>query len=72
MDNSALYKSKLTTPEEAVAATGSGTTISMGMAMSEPPALLGSLAARVQANELHDVNIYYFESTKIAGNSILR
>ena len=72
MDNSTLYKSKLTTPEEAVAAIGSGTTISMGMAMSEPPALLGSLTARVQANELHDVNIYYFESTKVAGSSILR
>ena len=60
MDNSTLYKSKLTSPEEAVAAIGSGTSISMGMAMSEPPALLGSLTARVQANELHDVNIYYF------------
>jgi itaconate CoA-transferase len=44
----------------------------MDMAMSEPPALLGSLAARLQGNELRDVNIDYFESTKIAGNTILR
>jgi itaconate CoA-transferase len=72
MNNSALYQSKLTTPEDAVTTIGSGTTISMGMAMSEPPALLGSLAARLQANELRDVNIYYFESTKTAGNTILR
>jgi itaconate CoA-transferase len=52
MDNSALYQSKLTTPEDAVTTIDSGTTISMGMAMSEPPALLGSLAGRVQAIEL--------------------
>ena len=48
--------------EDAVVTIRSGTTISMGMAMSEPPALLGSLAARLEANELRDVNTYYFES----------
>ena len=72
MDNSALYQSKLTTPEDAITTIGPDTIISMGMAMSEPPALLGSLAARLQANELRDVNIYYFESTKTAANTILR
>jgi itaconate CoA-transferase len=44
----------------------------MGMAMTEPPALLRSLAARVKASELHDLKIYYFESTKTAEDSILR
>jgi itaconate CoA-transferase len=58
--------------EDAALTIRSGTTISMGMAMSEPPALLGSLAARLEANELRDVNIYYFESTKTAGSTILR
>jgi itaconate CoA-transferase len=72
MDNSVPYQSKLTTPEDAVITIGSGTTISMGMAMSEPPALLGALAARLEANELRDVSMYYFESTKIAANTILR
>jgi itaconate CoA-transferase len=72
MNNSALYCSKLMSAEDAALTIRSGTTISMGMAMSEPPALLGSLAARLEANELRDVNIYYFESTKTAGSTILR
>jgi itaconate CoA-transferase len=44
----------------------------MGMAMSEPPALLRALAERVEASELGDIKLYYFESTKTAGNTILR
>ena len=38
MDLSSLYKSKLTTPAEAVGRIASGVKLSMGMAMSEPPA----------------------------------
>lgn len=72
MDTSAIYQSKLTTPEEAVATITSGTTIAMGMAMSEPPALLKTLAKRVELNELCDLNIYYYESTEIAASTILR
>jgi itaconate CoA-transferase len=72
MDNFSLYRSKLTSAEDAVSTIRSGTTISMGMAMSEPPALLGALAARLEANKLRDVKIYYFESTKTAGDTILR
>ena len=44
----------------------------MGMAMTEPPALLKALADRAAAGKVDDLKIYYFESTRIAGETILR
>ena len=54
MDNLAIYQSKLTTAENAVSPISSGSIISIGMAMAEPPALLRALAERVEASELGD------------------
>jgi len=71
-DFTATYKSKLTTPEVAVGRIASGVTLSMGMAMSEPPALLKALADRAAAGKVDDLKIYYYESTRIAGETILR
>ena len=72
MDPTSLYRSKLTTPAEAVGRIASGVNLSMGMAMTEPPALLKALAARAAAGKVNDLKIYYFESTPIAGETILR
>src|SRR5580658_3197110 len=71
-DFTATYKSKLTTPEVAVGRIASGVTLSMGMAMSEPPALLKALADRAVAGKVDDLKVYYYESTRIAGETILR
>jgi itaconate CoA-transferase len=65
------YKAKLTTPADAVGRIASGATLSMGMAMTEPPALLKALADRAAAGKVDDLKIYYFESTRIAGETIL-
>src|SRR5271168_457484 len=72
MDAASLYQSKLTTPGRAVAAIPSGSKLSMGMAMAEPPALLKALADRAEAGGIEDLKVYYFESTRIAGETILR
>jgi itaconate CoA-transferase len=72
MDITALYQSKRTTPQNAVATIPSGSRLSMGMAMTEPPALLGALADRAAAGLVGDLKLYYFEATSIAGNSVLR
>src|SRR5271156_2098200 len=71
-DVTATYKTKLTTPEVAVGRIASGVTLSMGMAMSEPPALLKALADRAAAGKVDDLKVYYYESTRIAGETILR
>jgi itaconate CoA-transferase len=71
-DFTATYKSKLTTPEVAVGRIASGVTLSMGMAMTEPPALLKAVADRAAAGKVDDLKVYYYESTRIAGKTILR
>ena len=71
MDVASLYKSKLTTPADAVASIPSGSKFSMGMAVAEPPALLGALAARAEAGQVGGLKLYYFESMAAAGRSVL-
>jgi itaconate CoA-transferase len=72
MDVASIYRQKLTTPELAVAAIGSGETLSMGMAVSEPPALLAALADRAAAGRVGDLKVYYFESMQHAAETVLR
>ena len=72
MDIDARYQSKLTTPDQAVASIPSGSRLSMGMAMAEPPALLKALADRAEAGKVENVRLYYYEATGIAGKTVLR
>ncbi|QGY32462.1 acetyl-CoA hydrolase/transferase family protein [Pantoea cypripedii] len=72
MDISALYAEKLTTPDDAVSAIPSGSRLSMGMYAGEPPALLNALAQRAEQGEVGDLRVYYYETARIAGDSILR
>ena len=72
MELKSLYRSKLTTPADAVGRIASGVNLSMGMAMTEPPALLKALADRAAAGKVDDLKVYYCESTQIAGSTILR
>lgn len=66
------YKSKLVTAEAAVAQIGAGANVAMGMAISEPPALLAALAARVERGDLSGFNLWYFHSLLHAGMTVLR
>src|ERR1700752_3101458 len=72
MDVTSLYRAKLTTPADAVGRIASGVNLSMGMAMTEPPALLKALADRAAAGKVDDLKIYYCESNRNAGETILR
>ena len=72
MDIASLYASKLTTPEKAVADIPSGSRVSMGMAVAQPPALLKALADRAAAGAVEDLRVYYYETTRIAGDTVLR
>ena len=72
MNVASLYQSKLTTPDQAAASIPSGSRLSMGMAMAEPPALLKALAERAEAGKVENIRLYYYEATSIAGNTVLR
>lgn len=68
----AEYKSKLTTPEVAVMLIPSRGTLSMGMALSEPPALLEALEARVKNGGIEHLRVYYSHSVAAAAQTILK
>jgi itaconate CoA-transferase len=72
MDIDSLYQSKLTTPGQAVASIPSGSRLSMGMFAAEPPALLKALADRAAAGAVEDLRVYYYETARIAGDTVLR
>jgi itaconate CoA-transferase len=72
MNADSLYQSKLTTPDQAIASIPSGSKLSIGMAMAQPPALLKALADRAAAGRIENLKVYYFEATRIAGDTILR
>jgi itaconate CoA-transferase len=67
-----LYVSKLTTPDSAVAQIESGSKLSVGMAMAAPPAILAALAHRAETGQIDGLRVYYYESTRILGDTILR
>ena len=66
------YQRKLMTAEQAIGLLESGDHIVKAMAVSEPPALLEALAARVEANDLTDITVYYYHSLDYAARTILR
>ena len=54
----AEYKSKLMTPAQAVELIPTCGTLSMGMAVSEPPALLEALEGRIRAGKIEELRVY--------------
>ena len=67
-----MYEKKLASADMAAARIQSGCKLAIGMAMAEPPALLAALARRAERGEVEGVRAYYYESTKILGDTILR
>ena len=68
----AEYKAKLCAPAEAVRFARSGSNISMGMALGEPPALLAALNEKIEVGNLTDIRLWYFHSMPAAAQTLLR
>lgn len=68
----AEYHSKLMKAEDAVKLIPSRGTMSMGMAVSEPPALLKALEDRVRAGAIEELRVYYSHSVPAAAQTILK
>jgi itaconate CoA-transferase len=62
----AEYKSKLRTADEAVRLIPSNGTLSMGMGVSEPPAVLAALEQRIIRHEIQNLRVYYSHSVAAA------
>jgi itaconate CoA-transferase len=65
------YAARLTTPEEAVAATPDEATLSVGLAAAEPPALLRAFADRVRSGDLTGLRLYYMLSMPALASTLL-
>lgn len=68
----AEYRSKLVKPDDAVRLIPARGTLSMGMAVSEPPALLGALERRIRAKQIEELRVYYSHSAPAAAQTILQ
>ena len=55
----AIYRKKLTTPQEAAARIPKKGNLAFGLGPSNPPALLAALADRVAAEDIEDLHLYY-------------
>ncbi|ALJ73708.1 Succinyl-CoA:coenzyme A transferase [Burkholderia pseudomallei] len=67
-----IYAGKLTSPQRAVSQVRSGSAIALGMAMSQPPALLAALAERAQAGDVDALRVYYFHAEAFLRETLLR
>ncbi len=68
----AEYNSKFMTPAAAVELIPARGTLSMGMAISEPPALLEALEGRLKKGTIEELRVYYSHSVAAAANTILK
>lgn len=66
------YQSKLCSPEHAIQLVPARGTISLGMAASEPPALLKALENTIQAGKIDELRVYYMHSAEPMRESILK
>ncbi|WP_323117852.1 acetyl-CoA hydrolase/transferase family protein [Burkholderia alba] len=72
MGAEARYRDRLATPDDAVAGLQSGTSIALGMAMSQPPALLDALGRRAAAGDIDALKVYYFHAEAFLRENLLR
>ncbi len=68
----AEYAAKLMTPAAAVELIPARGTLSMGMAASEPPALLKALEDRVKRRAIEELRVYYSHSVAAGAATILK
>ena len=66
------YKTKLTDSHTAVEQIGSDSTVGIGQAACQPPALMQALVARAGAGKVDNVKVYYMHSEEHMKNSLLR
>ncbi len=66
------YKAKLMSPAAAVEHIPTRGSLSMGMAISEPPALLKAIEDRVKCGAIEELRVYYSHSVAAAAATILK
>ena len=66
-----VYSAKLTTAERAMTSIATGETVSCGMAIGQPPALLAATADRLRTGDLGKIRLYYKIAKEPLASSLL-
>lgn len=72
VDYQRIYRAKLTDPAIAVEAVTSGSSVAIGQAACQPPALLTALATRAERGEIDQVELFYFHAETPMATTVLR
>lgn len=67
-----IYHAKLADADTAMASVVSGSSVAIGMAAGQPPALLRALAARAERGEIDRVKLFYFHAEAPMAQTVLR
>jgi itaconate CoA-transferase len=67
-----LYRSKLTTPENALHGLPRRATVLLGIFTAQPPALVQALANRAKAGEVDEALVYYMHPTPATVEALIR
>jgi itaconate CoA-transferase len=67
-----IYKSKLTTPEEALKGLSRRATVVLGFFAAQPPGLVGALAKAIEAGDFDEVRLVYMHATEETGTILLK
>src|SRR5258708_38120777 len=66
-----IYKSKLTTPDEALKGLSRRATVVLGFFAAQPPGLVGALAKAIEAGDFDEVRLGYMPATGGTGTILL-
>ena len=65
------YQQRLTTPEDAVQLLQSDTNIVLGVALNQPPALMGAIAQRLREGSLDNLRLSYQNAMQHMADTVL-
>jgi itaconate CoA-transferase len=71
-DTASVYHAKLTDADTAMESVRTGSSVAIGQAASQPPALLRALAARAERGEIDGVKMFYFHAETPMADTVLR
>ena len=71
-DTAAVYHAKLTDADTAMESVRTGSSVTIGQAASQPPALLRALAARAERGDIDRVKMFYLHAETPMAQTVLR
>jgi itaconate CoA-transferase len=72
LNTAGIYHAKLTDADTAMESVTTGSSVAIGQAASQPPALLRALAGRAERDEIDRVKLFYYHAEAPMADTVLR